>query len=257
MIVNAENQNTKYEKSAELINRILRTIPRELKVLDNSLPIVSFGNPIYAKVLTISLNPSWREFLDNQKRWLDGDKRRVESLRSLGKVSPLELDERDVKQIIDRSHSYFEHQPYKQWFNQLNSVIQYAGGNYYDGTACHLDLVQWATTDVQKNLGDRWPKLVDDDANFLQWQLQQTSAPIVIMNGKSVVSQLIETNIVPGLDETEFVYKKLNGSRDSLKTYYAQSNGRIYFGWNKTLAYGISPELKESIFEQLRGLTHA
>lgn len=75
------------------------------------------------------------------------------------------------------------------------------------------------------------------------------------MDGKSVVSALIETNIVPKLEETEFVFKELNGSRDSLKTYYEQSNGRSYFGWNKTLAYGISPEFKESIFKQLQELT--
>jgi hypothetical protein len=42
--------------------------------------------------------------------------------------------------------------PYRRWFDPLDQALRAAFGvSYYAGTACHLDLVQWATTPVWNN----------------------------------------------------------------------------------------------------------
>ena len=68
-----------------------------------------------------------------------------EPLASLGVDDYGSIGQAEAAQIIDDSASYFGRRPYK-WFTPLDRILQDALGVwYFNGTACHLDLVQWAT----------------------------------------------------------------------------------------------------------------
>ena len=246
----------KYLESPILFNRIRQEAPVELGVIENSLPIVSFGNPMTSKVVSIALNPSWKEFLkktpsSDEKVWLDDEDRRVESLRSLGKLSAAELTDQDVQKIVNRCHLYFQYKPYDTWFKPLNNLLQIVGGDYYQGTASHLDLVQWATTEVQGDLGPEWNMLVDQDAEFLRWQLDQTPARVVIMNGKQIVDNLISMKIAPELATTTLSYQKSNGSKGTFKIYLGNTGDRTFIGWNIAVQRGIPRLAREKLLSIL------
>jgi hypothetical protein len=134
--------------------------------------VVSFGDPNRASAATLSLNPSWREFESPDGAWLSGSQRRLASLISLGASDPRELDDEQVAMVLAESDGYF-HGPnwYRGWFHWLESILNASGaGSYFDGTACHLDLVQWATKPAQGDLPTHvWRRLVEEDRDFLRW----------------------------------------------------------------------------------------
>ena len=50
-----------------------------------------------------------------------------------------------LTKVLDDCNGYFQRNPYRRWFDQFHPVLTACGASYYDGSACHLDLVQWAT----------------------------------------------------------------------------------------------------------------
>ena len=88
--------------------------------------------------------------------------------------------------------SYFQRNPYGEWFDKLEPVLQGCKASYYDGSACHLDLVQWATKPTWGDLRPREirDRLINADAEFLRQQLTNGSVKLLLANGKSVIDQL-------------------------------------------------------------------
>ena len=237
----------------EIAERLRRSIPANHSIVPDSLPVISFGDAFAAEVASIALNPSWREFWDKGNIWRDGDKRRLESLRSLGVRSARDLTDAHVVQTIERSNAYFQHQPYKTWFNPFNKIVQeVTGRSFYDGTAAHLDLVQWSTYEVQKNLGDAWHSLVEQDKQFLLWQLETTSARTFIMNGRTVVDALIAESVVPTLESEQVHYTDNKGKPRAITVYAGRANGRVYIGWNLVIAYGVPKAARAAFVDTLR-----
>src|SRR5919198_398353 len=177
----------------------MRSIKPDLSVLPGSMPVVSFGDPNGALAATLSLNPSWREFESPDGTWLSGSRRRLASLISLGASDPRQLDDEQVATVVAESDSYF-HGPnwYRGWFHWLESLLNTSGaGSYFDGTACHLDLVQWATKPAQGELPtDVWRRLVEEDRDFLRRQLANTNVHVLILNGASVEQWVQEAGLV-------------------------------------------------------------
>src|SRR5436309_2113467 len=128
-----------------LLERASRQPPPSGGVLRGSTPVVSFGHPLVPAVATLGINPSSGEFLDRAGSLLaDGD-RRLATLPSLGVTDYAELSSELAAQIVDDCASYFDRRPYR-WFTPLDRILRSAlAVSYFDGTACHLDLVQWAT----------------------------------------------------------------------------------------------------------------
>ena len=95
----------------------------------------------------LGLNPSNLEFVGKTGRLLTGGERRLATLNSLGLRRLSCGSKRDAQQIADDCANYFdrERNPYRRWFDRLEPLLKAIGASYYDGTACHLDLVQWAT----------------------------------------------------------------------------------------------------------------
>lgn len=118
-------------------------------VAAGSTPVVSFGDPATARAATLGKNPSRREFVDDAGVLLRGDRRRLATLESLGAASLEVLSDELAATVVADCAMYFRRQPYRRWFDPLDLLLRDGvGARYYDGTACHLDLVQWATDPV-------------------------------------------------------------------------------------------------------------
>lgn len=66
--------------------------------------------------------------------------------------------------------------------------VEAVGASYYDGSACHVDLVQWATDPTWAKLGRSVQSgLLRSDVAFLKRQLQSGSIELVLCNGRAVV----------------------------------------------------------------------
>lgn len=225
-----------------LAERIRRPLPANLCVLPGSLSVVAFGDPNQATVATLSLNPSWREFQAADGTWLSGAQRRLASLISLGASDPRELDDEQVAAVVAESNSYFRGPHwYRGWFHWLESVLTASGaGSYFDGTACHLDLVQWATKPAQGELpAEVWRRLVEEDRDFLRWQLTHTNVRVLLLNGASVVRWVREAAVIDEFEEEDLGYEARNGSA-KLRVYRASADGAVVLGWNRPLAGALS-----------------
>lgn len=111
------------------------------------------------------------------------------------------------------------------------AVLDPFNASYSSGTACHLDLVQWATKPIWGELSlNQRAKLLVDDAEFLAHQLKTGSSSIILMNGQQVVSQLTSAGIV----ETEIAYK----------SSYPTKAGEVSY----TVYTGRSPSAPEPLF---------
>ena len=232
-----------------IAERIRRPLPSGLSVLAGSLPVVSFGDPAGAVAATLSLNPSWHEFQSRSGTWLRGSKRRLASLISLGVTDPRDLDDDQVAQVIAESNGYFQGPNwYRTWFHWLESILSGSGaGSYMNGTACHLDLVQWATKPPQGQLPPPvWNRLVEDDSGFLHTQLRNSSIKIVLLNGASVVEWIRRAGLVSGIDK-HFVAYESSGGRDRFRVFRAVAEGVLFLGWNKPLAGAIATDGRQQL----------
>jgi hypothetical protein len=232
------------EIPSAVAERIRRPVPADLCVLPGSLPVVSFGDPDQALVATLSLNPSWREFESPRGEWLSGSRRRLASLISLGVSDPRELDEEQVATVVGECNGYFRGPNwYRGWFHWLESILTVSGaGSYFDDTACHLDLVQWATKPAQGELPTVvWDRLVEQDRDFLRWQLANTNVGVLLLNGASVVQWLQEAGLVHEVEADVLPYAANNG-RGKLRVYRANAGGVVVLGWNRPLAGALSAD---------------
>lgn len=131
-------------------NTILRikTNPLNPAIVAGSTPVVFFGDISKSSVATLGINPSKNEFQINGKE-LTGNLRRFETLSSLGAINLASLTTNQVDRVIESCTNYFTINPYRRWFDQLESnILQKLSASFYSGTACHLDIVQWATDPI-------------------------------------------------------------------------------------------------------------
>ena len=167
----------------------LRKPPPNAYVVPNSTPVISFGDPSKALIATLGLNPSRQEFLDTTGQELNGSARRFESLTSLGVSSLSSASDAALQRVVKACNAYFQNNPYRRWFDQLEPVLQAFGTSYYNGSACHLDLVQWATDPVWSKIPDKSTRdrMLKEDSAFLDHQLNAGSFKVLLLNGSGVV----------------------------------------------------------------------
>nr|BAM62548.1 putative uncharacterized protein 6 [uncultured microorganism] len=237
-----------------VIARLRRPLPAEY-VVRGSTPVLSFGNALDATVATLGLNPSRREFLDRNGRLLSGTARRLETLRSLGVPNLVSVSQSTLRRVINGCNNYFTVNPYR-WFDQPESTLQSVGASYYDGSACHLDLVQWATDPTWGKIPNRTirNRLLKEDAAFLREQLTTGSFRLLLINGRGVVrpfQRMMGISLRPA------------GSVKSRSVESRMSLGRLPFGtkvigWsvNVQSSYGVSNALRAALACRVRGLNH-
>ena len=89
--------------------------------MTGSLPVLFFGDVLTAKAASVGLNPSKQEYLDPSGQELTGDKRRFETLGSLGCHDRSSLDEERCERAIAAMRAYFQRgKPVYGWFRRLH-----------------------------------------------------------------------------------------------------------------------------------------
>ncbi len=161
-----------------------------VSVIPWSCPVPSFGDLSRATVATLGLNPSNREFVDASGNELGEGKRRFHTLSSLRLNRWTESGAQHVDLVSDSCKSYFQRNPYDAWFKRLEYIISGTCASYYGlwGSACHLDLIPFATQ-------RKWGMLQQSERQLLLRVaggslgalLHKSPVRILVLNGISVV----------------------------------------------------------------------
>jgi hypothetical protein len=220
----------------EEIGRLVRHIPdlalSGAGVIPWSCPVPVFGDPAESVIATVGLNPSNREFVDENGQELDGPARRFHTLKSLHLRSWSQATHQHVEQISESCRSYFARNPYDLWFKVLDRVIQGTGASFYPSPkkACHLDLVPFAT-------GDKWTSLSTSQRSTLLKTarlclpnlLASSQIQLLVLNGAAVVREM-QNAFQIRLSETRMVgWRLMRESADAVP-------GVAYFGTTSSLA---------------------
>jgi len=233
---------TKFIIEDRVMERAMATYPTIEQLVVGSTPVVSFGNPGPAKMITIGINPSSSEFQvsGKSKNLLPVEKKRLVDLETLGIENPKSLNREQAIQVIEGCYDYFNkmnHNPYMTWFKHLNDNINdHFGLDYLDGSAAHLDLVQWATDPVWGGIDSDVIKdeLLKSDAEFLRYQVASKKYDIVFMNGREVKNQLESTGIVEVTLTKATSYQTKTKKTKPLEFFKGTtSNGSLALGWSK------------------------
>lgn len=155
-----------------------------------SCPVPVFGDLATSKVATLGINPSNKEFLDNNGLELAGKQRRFHTLNSLGIKDWDYASNEHIRMIIDTYKMYFNHNPYDIWFRSLDKLISGTNTSYYNNIkkACHLDLVPFATKNKWTELNPyQRNTLLEIAPDILNQLLAESKIEILILNGMSVI----------------------------------------------------------------------
>jgi hypothetical protein len=228
-----------------------------------SCPVLSFGNPLTASVATLGLNPSNREFVDEAGNELDGPFRRFHTLGSLGLNNWQEANATHLQLILESYDAYFLRNPYDAWFRRLDYIISGANASYYElpGTACHLDLIPYATAEKWTDLSSFNRTALLSHANeTLALLLRDSPIRLLVLNGNSVVSnfqqicgvqldrELMEDWSLPRRSASGvrgFAYKGLVRSISDIEL----EREILVLGFNHNIqsSFGVTSEVLESI----------
>lgn len=234
-------------------------------------PVPSFGDPSLAVVATLGLNPSNKEFVNNQDQEIQGDERRFHTLSSLSLEKWDQVSERDIQLIEESCKEYFSRNPYNSWFKSLDLLISGTSTSYYNKLfhAVHLDLIPFAThtkwaalTSTQKR------SLLDVSSNTLGRIMRGTPIKVLVLNGKTVVESFedmvghkLNVQHVP-----EWDLKRNNVA--SVKGFAYQGvvnrisdvdldNSILVLGFNHNIqsSYGVTSKVRASIRDWISGQT--
>lgn len=215
---------------------IRRTTPEGCDIVNNSTPVISFGNPTKAKIATLGINPSNIEFVANGV-FLSGEERRLATRPSLGAPSTEPLTDAQIQHVIDDCYNYFNRKPYKKWFSPLDKIVKIGfDASYYDGSACHLDLVHWATNTKWGDLSSVIKeKLLKESEEYLINQLKSENISKIIVNGSGVWNSLEKLKLVT-YDEVKTIhFGKEGGRQTSCKLRIGHGCGAAFYGWTSNI----------------------
>ena len=225
-------------------NRIRQRKPDGIPVVPGSTPVVAFGDVRNAEVATLGWNPSKVEFLDRHGDELKGAEQRLETLSSLGGSDLSLATVHSIRSVFEGCNGYFQRRPYRRWFDRLEKILCVLGKSYYAGTACHLDLVQWATDPTWGRLEPTHKKtLLEADLPFLLKQLSQEHIGLLLLNGSGIARAYSE---MLGCELTETVVT----GKISLKLFSGwTAHGARVIGWNKNIqsSFGVSNDYIKAV----------
>jgi hypothetical protein len=226
------------------------------EVVTGSTPVVAFGDPRTATVATLGINPSWREFLAHDGSLLCGPKRRLATLGSLHAESTVSLRPDQIRSAIEECAAYFRlgHNPYRRWFDPLDEILRAAlGVSFYDRTACHLDLVQWATRPAWGELSRHAREiLLSEGLPHLQRLLRQGNVRTVLLNGRQVIGHVMAARLGKLRLSGEV---RINPMRPC-SLYMGESGAVKFIGWSTNLqsSWGIGFHFRARLAAAVRDL---
>ncbi|MBK8522470.1 MAG: hypothetical protein IPL54_16985 [Chitinophagaceae bacterium] len=165
----------------------------ETEVIAWSCPVPLFGNIVNAKIATLGLNPSNREFVDQDGIELSGSERRFQTLSSLGLNCWSNVKPKHINLILEDCEDYFNRNPYDAWFKKLDHIISGTSMSYYfpSGQACHLDLIPFATSRKWSELSSiQQDLLLTSSSEYFASILNSSKIELLILNGRTVVNSL-------------------------------------------------------------------
>lgn len=181
----------------EILDKLIKRLDRQSLQLSSVIrwasPVPVFGNPTTARVATVGINPSNKEFVDDKGAELEGFERRFHTLRSLGISKWGEARPGHLQALEHGILSYFSHCPYVTWFSQLDTLTKFAGHSYFGShpTLCHVDLVPYATSCKWTSLdGSSRRYLIDSSVSTLFDVINNSRIEILVVNGSSVIRAL-------------------------------------------------------------------
>ena len=189
-------------------------------VVPKTTPVPFFGNIEVAKFITIGINPSFNEFLSSNEKLLTGNARRLEDHNSLS-INEAEYYEQvgfeNADKIYKSCIGYFTRNPFN-WFVKMENTINSAfNSSYYNDSAAHLDLVQWATKPVWSKLEKKDPiiakHLIENDKPFLiqhlDW-LKQNNPNLsnIFLSGRTVINNLSSEMNLQNVGKTRVAEKE-------------------------------------------------
>ena len=242
--------------------------PRDCGVIRGSTPVVSFGDFTKARVATLGINPSSREFKDSSSAGttnglLPEGKKRLADYESIGMFSTDPLDDdtaeyvlssEGAKEIWEKCRDYFKGpNAYWSWFSDLEKILNFTGNSFKNDTACHLDLSPWATDPVFSGLtNDQQERLLLGESDFLSWQIAKSNIELVIFNSAQAYERL---QAIDGFEiyESGLINYTSGGKKKTSSLYRGSAPGfKKIAGWSLNLqAMQASVEEKEDVFRQL------
>jgi hypothetical protein len=214
-------------------------------IIARSTPVVSFGDVRKARIATLGLNPSRIEFEQNGVE-LDGASRRFETTRSLGVSALVDAPSDAVAAVFQRCNDYFCGNPYRRWFNRLEPIVNSLKSSYYDGTACHLDLSQWATDPTWNGLPNTTrTRLQRLDGPFLVRQLESERIEVLLLNGAAVVNGFL--SVLGGT--LDLLTETVVDRKVTTKLWRGRYNGITVIGWSTNLpsSFGVTRKLSTEL----------
>jgi hypothetical protein len=175
----------------ELLSALTQPAALRAGVIPWASPVPVFGDPARARVATLGINPSSREFVDASGREIEGPLRRLHTLRSLGLRNWQRTERSHLQLIRNYCVDYFHRNPYDAWFKRLDYILSGAGATYYGfaSSACHLDLVPYATAPKWGELRpDQRATLLAMSQESLALLLRDSEVKVLILNGRAVIS---------------------------------------------------------------------
>jgi hypothetical protein len=216
--------------------------PASLKyIVEGSTPVVCFGDITRAQVVTIGINPSSSEFtkiVNHERVLLTGAERRLSDLQYLKASSTESLSTNQIATIWHDCLNYFDGPYYEKWFSKMQeTVVTPARGSYEGRTAAHLDLIQWATDPLWKDMLEIDAVVAQEhlsaDFPFLDQQINESSAKFFFLSGSPVIDSL----------RYKFQLQEVGKTRVEGK----RGQNRLYIGnWNDALVLGTTMNIPDS-----------
>jgi hypothetical protein len=191
---------------------------------------------------------------------LGGDSRRLATYASLGITEISGAEPNIIAQVLQDCNQYFHRRPYRSWFDALLPTLEVCGASYYNDTACHLDLVQWATNPKWSKLKASVKKsLLAEDAAFLESQLRNENIRLLLVNGNAVWKELksaMRNNLMT--DDSEII----DGHADtSTRLYTGGLFGTIkVIAWSANLqsswGHQVTDALRAELVQRVKRFVH-
>jgi hypothetical protein len=238
--------------SGRLAPMVRRLPPGGSWVVPGSTPVIAFGDFLHARVATLGINPSRKEFTGDNGLLLTGSRRRLATLESLRAHRLDQLDDRQVGSVLADCVSYFERQPYRRWFDPLDGLSRATtGASYYDGSACHLDLVQWATDPTWANIPDVVSRraLLEDGTPHLRTLPTGQNLDLIMVNGREVINKVQITGLADLIEVA-----RIQARHQVCRLYAGSGAGTRWFGWSVNLqsSWGVSTAFKDELAARFR-----
>ena len=201
--------------------------------------------------------------MDSKGNELTVAEQRLCSLDSLKIPSWKNAEQEHAQLVAAACEGYFERNPYRRWFDQLEFLISVTGNSYYwpQANACHLDLVPFATKKKWSEIDSKIRGILKrHGASTLANLLAFSNIEVLILNGRLVVDEFQDLFGV-SLERSEATAWNLRRSNGGIvrgiafegKTEVKRSSGPsksikiLGFNHNIQSSYGISKAVRESI----------